>query len=79
MEPSVTAAAQLRDKERQIKKVYVWTLAKEESIDRYFGVRKVDGVFVNPGTIETAVKIAKKYGQPATRGTPAFTVWGRTP
>jgi hypothetical protein len=48
VEPSVTAAAELRDKERQIKKVYVWTLAKEDSIDRYVGVRKVDGVFVTP-------------------------------
>jgi hypothetical protein len=57
----------IHNKNGVFKKVYVWTLAKESSIDRYFRVHGVDGVLVNPPTIKEAVQIALSYGRLATR------------
>ncbi|MDC6133930.1 hypothetical protein [Burkholderia gladioli] len=45
---SIRRGSALRDKNGIIKKVYVWTLEKEESIKEYYIDNKVDGVFINP-------------------------------
>ncbi|OYE03039.1 hypothetical protein [Nostoc sp. 'Peltigera membranacea cyanobiont' 232] len=44
---SIKKGAELRDSNKKIKKVYVWTLAKESSIRQYFNEAKVDGIMIN--------------------------------
>jgi len=58
--PALVKAADVRDNTCGIKKNYVWTLAKESSIEDYLENVKVDGVLVNEGTIADAVKIVNK-------------------
>lgn len=75
VERSVAEGARLRDAQRKIKKVYVWTLASENSIETYFNTHKIDGVFVNPGTLGAAARIAGRFGRVAVRSDPAFQIW----
>ena len=44
---SIKKGTELRDNNKKIKKVYVWTLARESSIRQYFNEAKVDGVMIN--------------------------------
>lgn len=53
---SIKRGVELRDDNGFIKKVYVWTLAKESSIREYFIDHKVDGVLVNPQGLFKAVE-----------------------
>ncbi|HFE2915044.1 TPA: hypothetical protein ACF3A8_005392 [Klebsiella pneumoniae] len=60
--PYIKKGCELRDANGYIKKVYVWTLAKESSIDKFINQAMVDGVLVNVtgASIVTGLKEALK-------------------
>lgn len=55
--PSAKKAAKMRDHDQAIKKVYVWTVATDESIGEYLSIARVDGVMVNTPKLQEAKKI----------------------
>jgi len=83
--PSIRKGADLRDQNGIIKKIYVWTLAKKDSIRKFIEEGSVDGVMVNvPGTVplspfglEEALEVVSESGvvHLAKRYNPAFTVY----
>lgn len=84
--PYIKQGCELRDANSIIKKVYVWTLAKESSIDKYINQAQVDGVMVNVtgASIVTGLKEALKVisesgvARMASRKDDAFTVYKKT-
>jgi glycerophosphoryl diester phosphodiesterase len=83
--PYVEKGARLRDANKKIKKVYVWTLASKTSIRKFIKEAKADGVMVNaPGTtgpshgLEEALEVVGEWAgaRLARRSDPAFAVHG---
>ncbi len=76
VKPSVKKACRLRDSQRKIKKVCVWTLAKLTSILEYICCAHVDGVMINQSTIKDTVDMvgALEIVRRANRVDPAFSV-----
>jgi hypothetical protein len=85
--PYIKSGCELRDKIGRLKKVYVWTLAKESSIKKYILQAPVDAVMVNvPGTVplspyglEEALKVINEssVAHLANRSDFAFTVYDK--
>ncbi|MFK8009391.1 MAG: hypothetical protein AB8H03_23725 [Saprospiraceae bacterium] len=86
--PEIKEGGELRDQNEIIKKVYVWTLAKESSISEFINSAHTDGVMVNiPGTLDPisptglseALKVVNESGAAhmAVRSDPAFKVYRR--
>jgi hypothetical protein len=83
--PFIKEGCDLRDAHGRFKKVYVWTLAKEDSIKKFYEQAGVDAVFINvPGTLnaspfglEDALKVVNesKLMRYSERSDPAFKVY----
>lgn len=83
VESYIRKGIEVRDKEGGIKKVCVWTLERDSSIERYIKDFQVDALIVNvahslplhSSPVPSAVKFANKYGRLATRNDDPFVVY----